>query len=98
MGTSVFPHAMLKVFLTATAEARADRRYNQLLRKGVEADYATILRDLEERDARDTTRAVNPLRPTDDAFILDTTNLTIEESIDAILARLKLLQNDEGEL
>lgn len=98
MGTAVFPHAMLKVFLTASAEARANRRYNQLLRKGIEADYETILRDLEERDARDTTRAVNPLRPTEDAFILDTTNLGIDESVSAILAQFNSLKKETGQI
>lgn len=82
MGTVVFPEAPLKVYLTASAEERANRRYNQLINKGLGASLQTILTDIQARDARDMNRAVAPLKPAEDAICLDTTEL----SIDAVLA------------
>jgi len=81
MGTVVFPDAPLKVFLTATAEERARRRHKQLIAKGISVTMDSLLRDIRERDARDAGRAAAPLRPADDAVLLDTTELTIDEVV-----------------
>ena len=78
MGTVVFPDASLKIFLTASAEARAERRYKQLIGKGFAADLAAIVEDIKARDLRDSQRAVSPLKPADDAIVLDSTALGIE--------------------
>ncbi len=86
MGSLLFPDARLKVFLTASLEARAERRYKQLKDKGIAANIQTLLRDLEQRDARDAARVVAPLKPAPDARILDTTGLTPDEAADAVLA------------
>lgn len=85
MGTVVFPDATLKVYLDASAEERANRRYNQLINKGVGASLQTILEDIQARDARDMNRAVAPLRPASDAVILDSTQLSIDEVLAAVL-------------
>jgi cytidylate kinase len=85
MGTVVFPDASLKVFLTASPEARADRRYKQLIEKGFPASMAALLRDLRDRDARDSNRAVAPLRPAEDALALDSSNLAVDEVVEQIL-------------
>jgi len=85
LGSVVFPQARLKVFLTATAEARAERRYKQLIEKGFSANLPALLLDLRERDARDSGRSVAPLRQEADARLLDTTSLTIEEAVDHVL-------------
>ena len=84
MGTVVFPGAVLKIFLTASAEERARRRYNQLKDKGLGANLAALSLEIAERDRRDATRAVAPLRPADDAVIVDSTVMTI----DAVVARV----------
>ena len=86
MGTVVFPDAQLKVFLTASAEQRAERRHKQLIAKGISVTIQGLLRDIRERDARDSTRAAAPLVPARDAVILDTTDLSIAEVTDAVLA------------
>jgi cytidylate kinase len=85
MGTIVFPDAAVKVFVTASAEERAKRRHKQLIAKGISATIQGLLRDIRERDARDAGRAAAPLRPADDAVILDTTDLTIDAAIAAVL-------------
>jgi cytidylate kinase len=85
MGTVVFPDASLKVFLTASAESRAERRLNQLKAKGFSAKISTLLQDLLERDARDSSRATAPMRAAEGAFVLDSTSLTIEETVRAVL-------------
>ncbi|MCL2344266.1 MAG: (d)CMP kinase [Desulfobulbus sp.] len=85
MGSVVFPGAKLKIFLTATAEARAERRHKQLIEKGFSANLPALLLDLRERDARDSGRSVAPLRQEPDARLLDTTALTIEEAVDQVL-------------
>lgn len=85
MGTVIFPDAVLKVFLTASALARAQRRHKQLIEKGFSANLADLLRDLEARDARDTQRADAPLKPAEGALVLDSTRLTIEETVAAVL-------------
>jgi cytidylate kinase len=86
MGTVVFPDARLKVFVTATAEERARRRHKQLIAKGISITMDGLLRDIRERDARDAGRAVAPLAPASDAVLLDTTNLTIDEAVERVLA------------
>ncbi|WP_417228106.1 (d)CMP kinase [Amphritea sp.] len=85
MGTVVFPQAPLKVYLTASAEERANRRYNQLINKGLGASLQTILADIQARDARDMNRAVAPLKPAEDAICLDTTELSIEAVLASVL-------------
>ncbi|MCL2523721.1 MAG: bifunctional 3-phosphoshikimate 1-carboxyvinyltransferase/cytidylate kinase [Betaproteobacteria bacterium] len=85
LGSVVFPQAALKVFLTATAEARAERRYKQLIEKGFSANLPGLLLDLQTRDARDSGRSVAPLRQEADAKLLDTTALTIAEAVDQVL-------------
>ncbi len=91
MGTVVFPEARLKVFITASAEERARRRYKQLIAKGNSVTLESLLRDIRERDARDAGRAAAPLRTAADAVILDTTDLTIDAAIDRVLARYRAL-------
>ncbi|NHR06347.1 (d)CMP kinase [Chromobacterium haemolyticum] len=85
MGSVVFPAAALKVFLTASAEERADRRYKQLIGKGDSANLPRILQDIIDRDARDAARPVAPLRQEPDAFLLDTTELTIDQAVAQVL-------------
>lgn len=89
MGSVVFPDAPLKVFLTATAEARAERRHKQLIDKGMSANIDTLLQDLRERDARDSARAVAPLRKCADAELLDTTAMTVDEAVDWVIERAR---------
>ncbi|WP_372739237.1 (d)CMP kinase [Neptunomonas sp.] len=89
MGTVVFPHATLKVYLDASVEERASRRYNQLINKGLSASLEVILKDLQERDARDMNRSVAPLKPASDAMVLDSTSMTIEEVLGAILEEVR---------
>lgn len=79
IGTVVFPHAELKIFVTASAEVRAQRRYDELKQKGMEADYQDILKNVQERDYIDSHRAVSPLRQADDAILLDNSHMTIAE-------------------
>ena len=85
MGTVIFPNARLKIFLTASVEARAQRRYKQLIDKGFSASMQDLLSDLQARDERDTTRAIAPLVPAEGASILDTSNMTADEAIDEVL-------------
>jgi cytidylate kinase len=85
MGTVVFPDASLKIFLTASPEVRAQRRYKQLIEKGIAANLGALSRDLAERDARDATRTVAPLVPAPDSQVLDSSALSIEEVADRIL-------------
>lgn len=85
MGSVVFPEAALKIFLTASAEARAERRYKQLMGKGIDANIATLLQDIQERDARDSNRSVAPLQLGADTNLLDTTSLSIAQAVDSVL-------------
>jgi 3-phosphoshikimate 1-carboxyvinyltransferase len=85
MGTVIFPDATLKVFLTATAEKRALRRHKQLISKGFSAILSTLRADLEARDERDSSRSVAPLKPAQEALLLDNSDLSIEESVDQTL-------------
>ena len=85
MGTVVFPDATLKIYLTASAEERAQRRYKQLIGKGIGAILPALLRDLIERDRRDSERAASPLKPAEDAIVIDTTDLTIDQVVNQVL-------------
>jgi 3-phosphoshikimate 1-carboxyvinyltransferase len=85
MGTVIFPQATLKVFLTASAGRRAERRYKQLISKGISATLDSLRADLEARDARDSSRAVAPLKPAEDAQLLDNSDLTVEKSVGLVL-------------
>jgi 3-phosphoshikimate 1-carboxyvinyltransferase len=86
MGTAIFPDAALKVFLTASAATRAERRYKQLISKGISANIDSLREDLEARDERDKNRSTSPLTPAQDAQLLDNSALTIEASVDRLLA------------
>jgi len=86
MGTIVFPEADLKIFLTASPEERAQRRYKQLKDKGSGVSLPALSREITERDLRDSTRAVAPLKPAPDAEVIDSTSLTIEQVIDRVIA------------
>lgn len=86
MGTVIFPDAPFKVFLTASAEERAQRRYKQLKQKGLDVTLAALLREIEARDARDASRPVAPLRPADDAVLIDTTGMPIADVVARVLA------------
>jgi cytidylate kinase len=87
IGTVVFPNAELKVFVTASAEVRAQRRYDELKQKGMEADYEEILKNVQERDYIDSHREVSPLRQADDAILLDNSDMTISEQKEWLLQR-----------
>ncbi|BAU75613.1 (d)CMP kinase [Metapseudomonas furukawaii] len=95
MGTVVFPQAQLKIFLTASAEERARRRFLQLQGKGMEADQATLLKEIQDRDERDSQRSVAPLKPADDAILLDSTRLSIDEVQEKILEAFAALGLDD---
>jgi cytidylate kinase len=86
MGTVIFPGAQLKVFLTATAEERAQRRHKQLIGKGPAASLAALSREIAERDLRDSTRQVAPLKPAPDALLLDSTGLSIEAVVERVIS------------
>lgn len=85
MGTVIFPDAPLKVFLTASAACRAERRYKQLISKGFQANIEDLRADLEARDARDSSRSVAPLKPAQDALVLDNSTLTIEQAVNQVM-------------
>lgn len=85
MGTVIFPDAHLKVYLTASAGQRAERRHKQLISKGNSVTIDSLRADLEARDARDSSRAVAPLKPAEDALLLDNSSLSIEESVARVL-------------
>lgn len=85
MGTVVFPDATLKVFLTASSKERAERRYKQLIAKGIHVNIGVLLADIKARDERDSSRSVAPLRPADDAVILDTSGVSIQLVLDKVL-------------
>ena len=92
MGTVVFPDAPLKIFLTASVEERADRRYKQLIGKGIGVNLASLLADINARDKRDRERTTAPLKPADDAVVVDTTGLDIE----AVMERIMTVVSNEG--
>ncbi len=85
MGTVIFPNAQLKVFLTASVEARAERRYKQLIGKGISANMDDLLMDLKARDDRDTQRAIAPLVPAEGAHVLDTSAMTVDAAVEQVL-------------
>ena len=85
MGSVIFPDACLKIYLTANAETRAERRLKQLKQKGITAKIDVLLQDLRERDERDSSRSVAPLKPTQDAHLLDTSNLSVDQAVCNIL-------------
>jgi cytidylate kinase len=89
MGTVVFPQAPLKVFLDASPEERAARRYKQLKGKGLDANLPALVADIRERDERDRNRAAAPLRPADEAVIVDSTTLSIDEVLDRVLEEVR---------
>jgi cytidylate kinase len=86
MGSVIFPHAPLKVFLTASVKARAERRYKQLIDKGFSANMQDLLVDLQARDDRDTNRAIAPLAPAEGAFVLDTSEMNADQAVEQVLA------------
>lgn len=92
MATVIFPDAKTKIFLTASAEVRAERRYKQLINSGIDADYQAILKDLQDRDARDSQRTVAPLQQAHDASILETSNLDIKQAVNQVLEAFKAAQ------
>jgi cytidylate kinase len=79
MGTTVFPQATVKLFLTASAEVRAERRYKQLIEKGLDANLRGLIDEIRQRDERDRSRSVSPLRPAEDAITIDTSTMSIEQ-------------------
>lgn len=85
IGTVIFPNADVKIFLTASAENRAERRYKELRERGVDADYRIILEEIKTRDHNDSTRSVAPLKQADDAVLLDNTGYTLNDSVDAVM-------------
>jgi cytidylate kinase len=91
MGTVIFPEATLKVFLTASVEARAARRHKQLIQKGFSANMEDLLHDLRERDLRDTNRIAAPLKPAVDAKTLDTSGLSVDQAVEQIIGWYKAL-------
>lgn len=94
MGTVVFPDAILKIFLTASVEIRAERRYKQLMEKGIHANLPDLLYDLQKRDERDRERTVAPLQQSTEAKLLETSNLTIEQAVQAVLQYYAELPQD----
>lgn len=96
MGTVVFPDAQVKIFLDASAEERANRRHKQLQKKGVNADYEEILTEIKERDFRDRNREVAPLKPAENAFLLDSTALSISEVLENALQYIDFVLNSKA--
>ena len=85
IGTVVLPDAKIKIFLTASPEARADRRFKELLKKGQQIDYATVLKEIKERDWQDSHREIAPLKKADDAVLVDTTGYGLEDAVKAVM-------------
>ena len=86
MGTVVFPDALVKIYLTARLEERVQRRYKQLIDKGIDATLPLLLRDLKERDAKDSERPISPLKPAKDAVVLDTTDLRVDQVVQLVMS------------
>lgn len=89
IGTVVLPDAKVKIFLTASAEIRARRRYDELILKGQEADYETVLRDVKLRDENDMNRPIAPLKPAEDSILVDTSDIDLEETIALLIKTIK---------
>ena len=87
MGSVIFPDTPVKIFLTASVDARAERRYKQLIDKGMAANIDDLLKDLRDRDARDSQRAVAPLKQREDAALLDTSGMTIQQAVDFVIGQ-----------
>lgn len=85
IGTVILPEATVKIFLFASAESRAKRRYKEQLQKGIQEDYSAVLEEMKQRDYRDSHRDIAPLKKADDAVSLDSSNLTLRETIDKVL-------------
>ncbi len=96
IGTVVLPNAKLKIFLTASAECRAKRRYDELINKGEDVKFDDVLSDLKHRDYNDSHRDIAPLKQADDAVLLDTSEMTLEQSIDAVIALIKKANDDNA--
>ena len=96
IGTTVFPNAELKIFVTASAEVRAQRRYDELASKGMAEPYEEILKNVQERDYLDTHRDVSPLRQADDALLLDNSNMTIEEQNEWLMEVVRKTSVEKG--
>ena len=90
IGTVVLPNADLKIFLTASAEDRATRRHKEMVERGENADYNTVLEDIKKRDAADSGRDIAPLKPAEDAVLVDTTGYTLEKSLETLTALVKV--------
>lgn len=86
IGTCVIPDAEVKIFLTASVSERANRRYRELLQKGIEADYDQVKKDIEYRDKNDAEREISPLKMADDAILLDTTDITAEQAVEKLIS------------
>ena len=86
MGTVIFPDALVKIYLTARLEERVQRRYKQLIDKGIDATLPLLLRDLKERDAKDSERPISPLKPAKDAVVLDTTDLQVDQVVQLVMS------------
>ena len=89
MGTVVFPDAPVKFFLTASPETRAKRRYKQLKEKGITSNIADLAADIRERDERDRSRSASPLAPAEDAVVIDSTSMTIEQVVETLAAHVE---------
>jgi len=98
IGTHVLPDAQVKIFLTASAEVRAKRRFDELTAKGQAVNYEDVLAEMIERDRNDSTRAVSPLRQAEDSILLDTGDMDFEGALSAVLAIIREKMNQEGEL
>ncbi|MBQ4087167.1 MAG: (d)CMP kinase [Clostridia bacterium] len=98
IGTHVLPDAQVKIFLTASAEVRAKRRFDELTAKGQAVNYEDVLAEMIERDRNDSTRAVSPLRQAEDSILLDTGDMDFEGALSAVLAIIRKKMNQEGEL
>ena len=89
IGTVVLPHAEVKIFLTASPEVRAQRRYKELIEKGMEADYEVVLADIRERDYFDTHKPISPLRPAADSILIDTSEIDFEQSVQLVVDTIR---------
>jgi len=96
MASVVFPDAPLKIFLTASAQARAQRRHKQLIEKGISANFAALLQDLQERDARDSQRAQAPLVAAKDALVIDSTPLSVDQTVQQVLEAWQALSPEKA--
>ncbi len=94
MGTSIFPDADLKVFLTASADERAKRRYKQLIEKGNNVNIESLRKEIQERDERDMNRSASPLKPAEDAHIIDTSDLSIDEVFQEVMRLYRITNKD----